>query len=166
MREMDFVALTRDLPDFGLQAGDVGIVVLAHRAGVGYEVEFKTLAGRTLAVVALHERDVRPVDNEEVPHTRRGVTATGGASGVEPGSSVEIFPGITLDPGVRSGRPCLKATRVDVATVVGAFAAGESTEAVEQAYALTREQVLNALRYASHAVAHLPPAVGKMKRLG
>lgn len=162
MREMDFVALTRDLLDCGLQAGDVGTVVLAHRAGVGYEVEFMTLAGRTLAVVALHERDVRPVDDDEVPHARRVVRVTGGASGVECGSSVDIFPGVTSDPGVRSGKPCLKGTRVDVATVVGALAAGESTEAVEQAYALTREQVLNALRYASHAVAHLPPAVGEI----
>ncbi len=162
MREMDFVALTRDLPDCGLQAGDVGTVVLAHRAGVGYEVEFTTLAGRTLAVVALHERDVRPVGNDEVPHARRVVTVIGGASEVEPGSSVDIFPGIALDPGVRSGRPCLKGTRVDVATVVGALAAGESTDAVEQAYALTREQVLNALRYASHAVAHLLPAGGEI----
>ena len=75
---------------------------------------------------------------------------------------MEIFPGITLDPDVRFGRPCLKGTRVDVATVVAALAAGESTEAVEQAYALTREQVLNALRYASHAVSHFPPAVGEV----
>ncbi len=162
MREMDFVVLTRDLPDCGLHAGDVGTVVLAHQAGGGYEVEFMTLAGRTLAVVALHERDIRLVDDDEVPRARRVVTLTGGASEVVPGGSADIVPGITLDPGVRSGRPCLKGTRVDVATVVGALAAGESTEAVEQAYALTREQVLNALRYASHAVAHLPPAVGEI----
>lgn len=74
-------------------------------------------------------------------------------------ANVEIFPGVTLDPGIRFGKPCLTGTRMDVATVVGALAAGESTEAVEQAYALTREQVLNALRYASYVVAHLPPVL-------
>jgi uncharacterized protein (DUF433 family) len=81
---------------------------------------------------------------------------TGEASAAELGGSGEIFPGITLDPDIRFGKPCLKGTRIDVATVVRALAAGESTEAVEQAYALTREQVLSALRYASHVVEHLP----------
>ncbi|MGH8654884.1 MAG: DUF433 domain-containing protein [Gammaproteobacteria bacterium] len=64
-----------------------------------------------------------------------------------------------MDPGIRFGKPCLAGTRVDVVTVVGAFAAGESFEAVEQAYDLTREQVLDALRYAAHVAAHVPPAV-------
>lgn len=72
---------------------------------------------------------------------------------------MEIFPGITMDPAVRFGKPCVAGTRVDVATVVGALAAGESMEAVEEAYSLTREQVLAALAYAAHVAAHLPPAV-------
>jgi len=72
---------------------------------------------------------------------------------------MEIFPGISMDPGIRFGKPCLAGTRVDVVTVVGALAAGESFEAVEQAYDLTREQVLDALRYAAHVAAHVPPAV-------
>jgi uncharacterized protein (DUF433 family) len=54
---------------------------------------------------------------------------------------VEIFPGISLDPGIRFGKPCIVGTRVDVATVVGALGAGESSESVEQNYQLTREQV-------------------------
>lgn len=61
---------------------------------------------------------------------------------------MEIFPGISLDPNIRFGKPCLTGTRIDVATVIGALAAGESFEAVENAYQLTREQVLDALRYA------------------
>lgn len=80
---------------------------------------------------------------------------------IEGGRGVDIFPGITANPSVRSGKACLKGTRIDVATVVGALAAGERAEAVEQAYALTREQVLSALRYAFHVVTHLPPAVGE-----
>jgi uncharacterized protein (DUF433 family) len=61
---------------------------------------------------------------------------------------MEIFPGISLDPNIRFGKPCLTGTRVGVATVVGALAAGESFEAVEEAYQLSHEQVLDALRYA------------------
>ncbi len=72
---------------------------------------------------------------------------------------MEIFPGISMDPNVRFGKPCIAGTRIDVATVVGSVGAGESIEAVEQAYELTREQVLSALRYAAHVAAHLPPAV-------
>lgn len=72
---------------------------------------------------------------------------------------MEVYPGISMDPGVRFGKPCLTGTRIDVATVVGALAAGESFETVEQDYALTRAQVLAALRYAAHVAAHLPPAV-------
>jgi len=64
---------------------------------------------------------------------------------------MEIFPGISVDPGIRFG--------VDVATVIGALGAGESYESVEQNYALTREQILTALRYGAHVAAHQPPAV-------
>jgi uncharacterized protein (DUF433 family) len=74
---------------------------------------------------------------------------------------MEIFPGISMDPAVRFGKPCLSGTRLDVATVVGALAADESFESVQEEYAVTREQVLTALRYAAHVAAHLPPAVQK-----
>jgi uncharacterized protein (DUF433 family) len=72
---------------------------------------------------------------------------------------MEVFPGISMDPAIRFGKPCISGTRIDVATVVGALAAGDSFEAVEEAYDLTHEQVLSALRYAAHVAAHLPPAV-------
>ncbi len=72
---------------------------------------------------------------------------------------MEIFPGISMDPAIRFGKPCLAGTRIDVATIVGALAAGESVEAVQEDYRLTREQVLTALRYAAHVAQHLPPAV-------
>lgn len=72
---------------------------------------------------------------------------------------MEIFPGISMDPGIRFGKPCIAGTRVDVATVIGAFGAGESYESVEANYSLSREQILAGLRYAAHVVAHQPPAV-------
>jgi uncharacterized protein DUF4926 len=61
MREKDLVVWTRDVLDRGLRAGDIGTIVVVHREGAGYEVEFSTLAGRTLAVVTVRAGDVRPV---------------------------------------------------------------------------------------------------------
>ena len=69
---------------------------------------------------------------------------------------MEIYPGISMDPGIRFGKPCLIGTRIDVATVVGALAAGESIEAAQDAYAITREQILAALRYAAHVAEQVP----------
>lgn len=64
-----------------------------------------------------------------------------------------------MDPGIRFGKPCIAGTRVDVATLVGAIGAGDTIETVQDAYSLSREQVLAAVLYAAHVAAHLPPAV-------
>jgi uncharacterized protein (DUF433 family) len=74
---------------------------------------------------------------------------------------IEVFPGITMDPGVRFGKPCIAGTRVDVATIVGAIAAGETVDSVATDFQLTTDQVKAALAYTAHVAAHLPPAVGK-----
>jgi hypothetical protein len=71
MRERDLVVLTRDVLDRGLRAGDIGTVMLVHQEGAGYEVEFSTLAGRTLAVVTMRAEDVRPVGEREIAHARQ-----------------------------------------------------------------------------------------------
>jgi hypothetical protein len=68
--ELDLVVLKRDLPNEGLTAGDVGTVVLVHQQGGGYEVEFATLAGETVAVVTLDNSEVRPVRGREIGHAR------------------------------------------------------------------------------------------------
>jgi uncharacterized protein (DUF433 family) len=75
---------------------------------------------------------------------------------------MEIFPGISMDPGIRFGKPCLAGTRIDVTTIVGALAGGEGYEEVEKVYDITREQILAALRYSAHVASHLPPAVEKV----
>jgi uncharacterized protein (DUF433 family) len=72
---------------------------------------------------------------------------------------MEMFPGISMDPDIRFGKPCITGTRIDVATLVGAVAAGETVETVADEYALTVEQVRSALSYVAHVAAHLPPAV-------
>ena len=72
---------------------------------------------------------------------------------------MEIFPGISMNPDVRFGKPCLSGTRIDVATIVGLIAAGETVETAAEQYQLSVGQVRAALAYAAHVAAHLPPAV-------
>jgi hypothetical protein len=60
IKELDTIALTIDLSEFGLKAGDLGTVVLAFKHG-GYEVEFVTLEGETIAVISLAPEQMRPV---------------------------------------------------------------------------------------------------------
>ncbi len=69
IRELDTVVLTTDLPAHGLKRGDVGTVVLLHKSG-GYEVEFMTLDGETVAVVSLTAEQVRPIGRREIANAR------------------------------------------------------------------------------------------------
>ena len=66
---------------------------------------------------------------------------------------------ISINSHVCHGKPCIKGTRIDVATVLGGLAAGEKIEDIEENYRLTRDQVMAALAYATHVAQHLPPAV-------
>ncbi|MBM4042783.1 MAG: DUF4926 domain-containing protein [Planctomycetes bacterium] len=70
IRELDTVVLKDDLPEQGLERGDVGTVVMVHRGGEGFEVEFVTLDGDTLAVVTLLASQVRPTRRREIAHAR------------------------------------------------------------------------------------------------
>ena len=69
IKELDTVVLTAELPAHGLKAGDLGTVVLVYTHG-GYEVEFMTLDGETVAVVSLSPDQVRPVGRREIAHAR------------------------------------------------------------------------------------------------
>jgi len=70
LEELDQVVLTRDLPEHGLCAGDIGTIVLVHRGGEGFEVEFITLDGETIAVTTVKSNEVRPIGSKEVAHVR------------------------------------------------------------------------------------------------
>ncbi len=70
IKELDPVILTESRPECGLQAGDVGWVVMVHDGGAGYEVEFLTLAGETMSVVTVPTSAVRAVRSNEIAHAR------------------------------------------------------------------------------------------------
>ena len=75
IKEHDCVVLTANVPDEGLVAGDVGTVVHIHQGGEGYEVEFMTLTGETVAIVPLLASQVRPLNRRDLAHTRELTTA-------------------------------------------------------------------------------------------
>jgi hypothetical protein len=62
--------LLQDLPENGLKAGDIGTVVHIHKCGAGYEVEFMTLSGETVAVVTLLPSQLRPISRRDLAHVR------------------------------------------------------------------------------------------------
>lgn len=75
IKELKEAILTKDLPEKGLKAGDVGTVVSVHEGAVqgeaaGYTVEFMTLAGDTVAVAAVAADHIRPVAESDMVHAR------------------------------------------------------------------------------------------------
>ncbi len=62
--KLDTVVLSKDLPEHGLRAGDLGAVVELY-GDEGIEVEFVRASGGTKALVTLETADVRSVaDND------------------------------------------------------------------------------------------------------
>lgn len=70
IQELDTVALKANLPKYGLKSGDIGSVVLVHEKNAGYEVEFATFSGETVALVSLKPSQVRPIGKWEIAHAR------------------------------------------------------------------------------------------------
>jgi hypothetical protein len=75
IQEHERVMLTVDIPEYGLKAGDVGVIVMIHDEGAGYELEMFTADGNTLDVITVEANQVRPVSNQEVLHARLLETA-------------------------------------------------------------------------------------------
>lgn len=69
IEEHDLVVLTHDVPEHGLETGDVRAVV-ARNEGGGYEVEFVSAAGEMLAVLTLADAGLRPMKGAEILHVR------------------------------------------------------------------------------------------------
>ena len=75
IEELASVVLTTNIPERGLQEGDIGTVVMVHQEGKGYTVEFVTLSGDTVAVVTfLPIRCVRS-RTDEIAHVRELIAA-------------------------------------------------------------------------------------------
>jgi hypothetical protein len=68
--ELEVVALTKPLPEFKLQAGDTGTVVMVLENGAAYIVEFTAYDGTTIAVETVEAGAVRPIAGREILQTR------------------------------------------------------------------------------------------------
>lgn len=59
---------------------------------------------------------------------------------------------ITIEPGKRSGQPCIRSMRITVYDVLSYLAAGETTEEILEDFPmLTREDIQACLAYAADA---------------
>ena len=70
IKELDSIVLTEDIPELKLTKGDIGTVVLIHNNGEGYEVEFLTLGGNTIAVATLFPQQIRMIRDMEIANAR------------------------------------------------------------------------------------------------
>jgi hypothetical protein len=62
---LDTVVLSRDLPEHGLRAGDLGAVVEVY-GDAAFEVEFVRASGQTKALVTLTLSDLRSVASNDI----------------------------------------------------------------------------------------------------
>lgn len=67
-------------------------------------------------------------------------------------AAVEIFPGITSDSEIWSGKAMIKGTRIPVALVLAQLSIGATQEELHEEYGLTPEQIRAALAYAEKRV--------------
>jgi hypothetical protein len=70
IREHQQVVLAASVPEFGLETGDIGVVVHRHYVGKAFEVEFLTLDGEAAAVATLAANQIRVARQDEIWHAR------------------------------------------------------------------------------------------------
>ena len=71
VQELERVALTDDLPQHGLKAGDIGMVVHIYGERQGYEVEFVTVNGELIALASVYPSQIRQLEPDEIASARR-----------------------------------------------------------------------------------------------
>lgn len=70
IEELETVVLTHDLPSSGLKAAGIGTVVMVHKDGEAYGVEFLTLDGYTFALETQRAAEIRPARSREMAQAR------------------------------------------------------------------------------------------------
>lgn len=73
--ELDTVVLTHDIAKYKLKKGDLGTVIHLYHGEKAIEVEFVAASGKTIAVLTLGSKDIRPMANHEILHVRGFATA-------------------------------------------------------------------------------------------
>ncbi len=69
------VSLAEDLPEYGLQKGDLATIVERHKGGLGqetgYSLEVFNALGKTITVLVVEESKILPVQADEILQVRR-----------------------------------------------------------------------------------------------
>lgn len=73
IKAFDIVALI-EIPSEGLEAGDVGTVVVVYDEGAGFEVEFMTVLGDTIAVATVFPHQIELFGVNDMSHVRQLVS--------------------------------------------------------------------------------------------
>lgn len=68
--ELDTVVLTHNIKEYGLKRGDLGTIVHLYEDKKAMEVEFIAASGKTIAVLTLTFKDIRPMAKNEILHVR------------------------------------------------------------------------------------------------
>ena len=68
--ELDLVVLLHDETVHRLKSGDVGTVVHCYKDKKGFEVEFVSAEGKTIAVLTLTDTEIRSFEQSEILHAR------------------------------------------------------------------------------------------------
>ena len=58
MRELETVVVNKDIPEHGIERGDIGVIVHAYEDNSAVEDEFVSGEGTTLGVITLLSQDV------------------------------------------------------------------------------------------------------------
>lgn len=69
-KELDTVVLTRAIKEYGLKRDDLGTIVHLYGDKKAMEVEFVAASGKTIAVLTMTPKDIRPMANNEILHVR------------------------------------------------------------------------------------------------
>ena len=73
--ELDTVVLTHDIKEYELKKGDLGTIVHLYNDKRAMEVEFIAASGKTIAVLTLIPKDIRPMAKNEILHVRNFAAA-------------------------------------------------------------------------------------------
>lgn len=68
--ELDTVVLSHPINEHGLKEGDLGSVVHVYHDREAFEIEFVTAEGKTIALLTLTVKDIRPLARGEILHVR------------------------------------------------------------------------------------------------
>ena len=68
--ELDTVVLNHNIEEYALKKGDIGAIVHLYGDKKAMEVEFVATSGKTISVLTLTHKDIRPTAKNEILHVR------------------------------------------------------------------------------------------------